>query len=164
MPQKVPSGSPVFYDPRGRRWRHVRRTYLAVGILATVVAAIFIASVLANPFLPTPTLRPLQNLPRASDIKPQPRAEVPNPREAKANKAQQELQKELAKTRVVPGRRPELMAIAPPPDSAQLPKPASFGDKQLTVGFYIDWDESSFSSLERNLQSLDWVMPQWAHL
>lgn len=164
MPQKVPSGSPVFYDPRGRRWRHVRRTYLAVGILVTIVAAIFIASVLANPFLPTPSLRPLQNLPRASDIKPQPRAEVPNAREAKANKAQQELQKELAKTRVVPGRRPELMTIAPPPASATLPKPASFGDKQLTVGFYIDWDESSFSSLERNLQSLDWVMPQWAHL
>src|SRR6476469_7210206 len=56
------------------------------------------------------------------------------------------------------------MAIAPPPASATMPKPASFGDKQLTVGFYIDWDESSFSSLERNLQSLDWVMPQWAHL
>src|SRR6185503_12497570 len=56
-----------------------------------------------------------------------------------------------------------LMTIAPPP-STPLPQPASFGDKQLTVGFYIDWDESSFSSLERNLQSLDWVMPQWAHL
>ena len=56
------------------------------------------------------------------------------------------------------------MAIASPPVTAPLPKPASFGDKQLTVGFYIDWDESSFSSLERNLQSLDWVMPQWAHL
>lgn len=164
MPQKAPSGSPVFYDPRGRRWRHVRRTYLAIGVLATVVTGIFIASVLSSPFLQPPNLRPLQNLPRASDIKPQPRLEVPTAREAKAKKAQQELQKELAKTRVVPGRRPELMAIASPPITAPLPKPASFGDKQLTVGFYIDWDESSFSSLERNLQSLDWVMPQWAHL
>src|SRR5215471_8707741 len=109
VPQKVPSGSPVFYDPRGRRWRHVRRTYLAIGVLATLVAGIFIASVLANPFLPTPALRPLQNLPRASDIKVQPRPEVPTAREAKAKKAQQELQKELAKMRVVPGRRPELM-------------------------------------------------------
>ncbi len=164
MPQKVPSGSPVFYDPRGRRWRHVRRTYLALGVLATIVAGIFIASVLANPFLPPLTLRPLQNLPRSSDIKPQPKAVLPNAREAKAKNAQQELQKELAKTRVVPGRRPELMTIAPPPSAPPLPQPASFGDKQMTVGFYIDWDESSYSSLERNLQSLDWVMPQWAHL
>jgi cellulose synthase/poly-beta-1,6-N-acetylglucosamine synthase-like glycosyltransferase/peptidoglycan/xylan/chitin deacetylase (PgdA/CDA1 family)/spore germination protein YaaH len=137
---------------------------LAIGVLATIVAGIFIASVLANPFLPTPSLRPLQNLPRASDIKPQPRQEMPTAREAKAKKAQQDLQKELAKTRVVPGRRPELMQIAPPPAGTPLPKPASFGARDLTVGFYIDWDESSFSSLERNLQSLDWVMPQWAHL
>jgi len=162
VPQKSPSGSPVFYDPRGRRWRHVRRTYLALGVFATVVAGIFIASVLSAPLLKTPILRPLQ--PRASDIKPQPRPEVPTAREAKAKKAQLDLQKELNRTHVVPGRRPELMQIAPPPTTTPLPKPASFGAKDLTVGFYIDWDESSFSSLERNLQSLDWVMPQWAHL
>ena len=83
-----------------------------------------------------PSLRPLQNLPRASDIKPQPRQEVPTAREAKAKNAQQELQKELAKTRVVPGRQPELMRDRVRRQStAPLPKPASFGDKQLTVGF-----------------------------
>ena len=104
MPQKVPSGSPVFYDPRGRRWRHVRRTDLALGVLATLLAGIFIASVLSAPFLPTLALRPLQSLPRKTDIPPQPKAVLLNPREAKAKKAQQDLQKELAKTRVVPGR------------------------------------------------------------
>src|SRR5262249_3736842 len=31
-------------------------------------------------------------------------------------------------------------------------------------GFFIDWDESSYSSLERNLDSLDWVLPQWVSL
>ena len=164
MPQKVPPGSPVFYDPRGRRWRHVRRTYLALGVLATVITAIFIASVLANPFLPPLSLRPLQNLPRSSDLKPQPRALLPNTREAKAKKAQAELQKELAKTRVVPGRHAELLPVAPPPTNTPLPAPVSFGAKQLTIGFYIDWDESSFSSLERNLDHMDWLMPQWAHL
>ncbi|MFN2576523.1 MAG: polysaccharide deacetylase family protein [Pyrinomonadaceae bacterium] len=164
MPQKVPPGSPVFYDPRGRRWRHVRRTYLALGVLATIVAGIFIASVLANPFLPTPSLRQLKNLPHASDLKPQARPVVPTAREVKAKKAQAELQKELSQTRVVPGRRPELLPVAPPPANTPMPAPASFGAKQLTVGFYIDWDESSYSSLERNLNSLDWVMPQWAHL
>ncbi|PYS74513.1 MAG: polysaccharide deacetylase, partial [Acidobacteria bacterium] len=156
MPQKVPPGSPVFYDPRGRRWRHVRRTYLALGVLATVITAIFIASVLAKPFLPPLSLRPLQSL------KPQPRAVLPNARDAKAKKAQADLQKELAKTKVVPGRHAELLPVAPPPTNTPLP--ASFGAKQLTIGFYIDWDESSYSSLERNLNSLDWVMPQWAHL
>src|SRR6267143_2068884 len=99
MPEKLPN-SPVFFDPRGRRWRHVRRTYLALGVAFTAITAIFIASVLANPLLPRLNLRPLQNLPRSSDIKPQPLAPLPNAREAKAKKAQAELQTELSQTRV----------------------------------------------------------------
>ena len=164
MSEKSASTSPVFYDPRGRRWRHVRRTYLALGVAFTAVAAIFIASVLANPLLPTLSLRALQNLPRTSDIKPQPRQVMPTAREAKAKKAQAELQKELSRTRVVPGRHAALLPVAPPPANTPLPAPASFGSKQLSIGFYIDWDESSYSSLERNLNKMDWVMPQWAHL
>jgi peptidoglycan-N-acetylglucosamine deacetylase len=162
--EKVSPGSPVFYDPRGRRWRHVRRTYLALAVAVTGITAIFIASVLANPLLPTLNLRSLQSLPRATDIKPQPPAILTNPREAKAKKAQAELQKALSQTRVVPGRHPELLPLATPPSNAPLPPPASFGAKQLAIGFYIDWDESSYSSLERNLDRLDWVMPQWAHI
>lgn len=163
MSEKLP-GSPVFYDPRGRRWRRVRRTYLALAVIVTAVVAIFIASVLANPLLPRLNLRPIQNLPRSSDIKPQPPAIMPNAREAKARKAQAELQKALSQTRVVPGKRAELMPIAPPPANTPLPAPANFGSKQLAIGFYINWDESSYSSLERNLNHLDWVLPQWAHI
>ena len=164
MSERIEPNSPVFYDPRGRRWRRVRRTYLALGVAVTGIAAIFIASVLANPLLPRLNLRPLQSLPRTSDIKPQPPAVMPNAREAKAKKAQAELQKALSQTRVVPGKRAELMPIAPPPSNTPLPAPASFGSKQLAIGFYIDWDESSFSSLERNLDHLDWVLPQWVHI
>jgi len=163
VPLKDSPGSPVFYDPRGRRWRHVRRTYLALGITATAVTAIFIASVLANPLLPTLNLRPMQNLPRPTDLKPQPRAVLLNAREAKAKKEQAELQKAYLQTPRVPGRHPELMQVAPPTNTP-FPAPASFGAKQLSIGFYIDWDESSYSSLERNLDRLDWVMPQWAHI
>lgn len=89
---------------------------------------------------------------------------MPTAREAKANKAQAELQKALSQTRVVPGKRPELLTMATPPSNAPLPAPASVGGKQLSIGFYIDWDESSYSSLARNLNKLDWVMPQWLHL
>ena len=163
MSEKNASGSPVFYDPRGRRWKHVRRTYLVIGIAATVVAAIFISSVLANPWLPTPNLRS-QYLPRTADLKPQPAPQIPTAREAKAKKAQAELQKALSQTRVMPGRHAALMPMAPPPTNSPLPAPASFNAKQLAVGFFIDWDESSYSSLERNLNSLDWVLPQWLSL
>ena len=159
------SGSPVFYDPRGRRWRRVRRTYLALAVCITAIMAIFIASVLANPLLPRLNLRPLSNLPRPADIKPQPLTTAPPiPREQKAKRAQVELQKALATTRVVPAQRPELMPILPPPANPPLPPPASFNSKQLAIGFYINWDESSLASLRRNLDHLDWVVPQWVHI
>jgi cellulose synthase/poly-beta-1,6-N-acetylglucosamine synthase-like glycosyltransferase/peptidoglycan/xylan/chitin deacetylase (PgdA/CDA1 family)/spore germination protein YaaH len=164
VPEKTSPSSPVFYDPRGRRWRRVKRTYLALGIAVTAITAVFIASVLANPLLPRLNLRPLQNLPRSSDIKLPAAAALPNARELKARKAQDLLQKELAKTRVVPARRSELTPIVPPPVTTPLPAPASFNSKQLAIGFYINWDESSYASLERNLDQLDWVIAQWAHL
>src|SRR5712691_5790808 len=106
MSEKILPSSPVFYDPRGRRWRHVRRTYLALGVVVTTLTVIFIASVLSSPLLPKFNLRPLQNLPRASDIKPQPAPVLTvNAREVKAKKAQAELQKALSQTRVVPAKR-----------------------------------------------------------
>lgn len=83
MPEKQ-SSSPVFYDPRGRRWKRVRRTWLALAIFVTIIVAIFIASVLANPSLAPPTLRPLKNL---GEIKPKPVATpITNARELKAKK------------------------------------------------------------------------------
>ncbi|HXM49621.1 MAG TPA: glycosyltransferase [Pyrinomonadaceae bacterium] len=164
MSEKTSPNSPVFYDPRGRRWRRVKRTYLALGIAVTAITAIFIASVLANPLLPRLNLRPLQNLPRTSDLKlPRPPALL-NAREAGAKKAVDLLQKESAKTRVVPARRSELTPILPAPVNTPLPAPASFNSKQLAIGFYVNWDESSYASLERNLDHLDWVVAQWAHL
>src|SRR5215469_13154200 len=158
------SKSHVFYDPRGRRRRHLRRTYLALGVAITSVAAIFIASVLANPLLPRLSLRPLPNFPKVSDIKP-PALQLPpaNAREQKARKAQAELQKALATTRVVPARRSAFMPVVPAPD-IPLPTPARPGSKPLSMGFYVNWDESSYSSLKRNLDHLDWVIAQWSHI
>src|SRR5713226_4066557 len=100
MSEKILPSSPVFYDPRGRRWRHVRRTYLALGVIITTLAAIFIASVLANPLLPRLNLRQLSSLPKKSDIAPQPIAAPKTRAELEARNAQAKLQKELSKTRV----------------------------------------------------------------
>ncbi|HSP61948.1 MAG TPA: glycosyl hydrolase family 18 protein, partial [Pyrinomonadaceae bacterium] len=164
MSEKLPN-SPVFYDPRGRRWRRVRRTYLALGIAVTAITAIFIASVLANPLLPRLNLRQLQSLPQTYRIKPAPPPLLPpNAREAKAKKAQDELKNAYLQAKHVPARRSELTPIVPPPANTPLPAPASFNSKQLDIGFYVSWDESSYASLARNLDHLDWVVAQWSHL
>ena len=56
--------SPVFYDPAGRRWRRVRRTWMALAVVVTSLAAVFIASVLVNPALPSFNIRPVASLPQ----------------------------------------------------------------------------------------------------
>lgn len=42
--------------------------------------------------------------------------------------------------------------------------PGERREKPLTIGFYANWDDSSFSSLRNNLQNLDWVVPSWLYL
>lgn len=142
----------------------MRTVWLAAAILSTAVVGVFIASVLAHPFLPTPSLRPFKNLPTASDIKPNVRPALPNAREVKAERAKAELQKVYQHIKRPLGRHSELMPVAPPPATTPLPAPVAATGNQLAIGFYINWDESSYASLQRNLDHLDWVVAQWAHI
>jgi cellulose synthase/poly-beta-1,6-N-acetylglucosamine synthase-like glycosyltransferase/peptidoglycan/xylan/chitin deacetylase (PgdA/CDA1 family)/spore germination protein YaaH len=147
--------TPVFYDPHGRRWRRVRRTWLALAVFVTAVAAIFIASVLATPLLPSFNLRPVVVRP------PKLPSTVPPPQKV-VKEAVIKLQRERGRTARVPAaQQPQQMVIAPPP---AIPLPATPKNRPIAIGFYINWDESSYASLRRNLDHLDWVVPQWVHL
>jgi cellulose synthase/poly-beta-1,6-N-acetylglucosamine synthase-like glycosyltransferase/peptidoglycan/xylan/chitin deacetylase (PgdA/CDA1 family)/spore germination protein YaaH len=152
----------VFYDPAGRRWRRVRRTWLALAVLVTSLAGIFIASVLVNPVLPGFNVRSVASLPHSSDIKPKPLSVPANPAEKKFKRAHAQLQRALATTkRVVPGKRASEISLIPAP---AIPPPAIPTTRPLSIGFYINWDESSLASLERNIDRLDWVVGEWSHL
>lgn len=154
--------SPVFYDPAGRRWRRVRRTWFALAVLMTSLAAILIASVLVNPVLPIFNIHPVAGLPHSSDIKPKPLVIPANPSQQKSRKAQAELQHAQAATpRILPAKRRSQTAVVSPPT---LPPPVVPGSRPLSIGFYINWDESSYASLKRNLDHLDWVIAEWSHL
>jgi len=59
------------------------------------------------------------------------------------------------------GKATPAMAIAPPPT---IPLPAIPKSRPIAIGFYINWDESSYASLQRNLDHLDWLIPQWVHI
>ena len=43
--------------------------------------------------------------------------------------------------------------------NSHLPKTAS-----RVIGFYVNWDDNSFTSLKQNIQNLDVLMPEWLHL
>ena len=141
----------------------MKRTWLFLGVIVTALAVLFIASVLAKPVLPDFNLRHLAILPGSVNLKPKPLSLPTNPSEQKARKAEADLQRALAKVnRVVPAKRRSHLAIVPPPLS--LPPPAIPSSRPLAIGFFINWDESSYESLKRNLDHLDWVIPEWIHL
>ncbi len=43
------------------------------------------------------------------------------------------------------------------PQEASGPVPG----RSLSIGFYANWDQTSFSALEKDLPHLDWVIPTW---
>lgn len=153
---------PVFYDPAGRRGRRLRRVGIAAAAILSVLAAVFVASVLINPLLPKLDLRPVAALPTAADVKP-PTPEITTRRGLRAKRAQAALEQTLKKTPVVPGKRPALLPVTPPkPGVVATPKVAPA--KPLAIGFYVNWDDSSYQSLKLHLDQLDWVVPEWIRL
>jgi cellulose synthase/poly-beta-1,6-N-acetylglucosamine synthase-like glycosyltransferase/peptidoglycan/xylan/chitin deacetylase (PgdA/CDA1 family)/spore germination protein YaaH len=158
--------TPIFYDPAGRRWRHVRRTWLSLAVAASLLGGIFVLSVIVNPLLPKLNLKSSKVLPLASDIKPTPPPLVVTRRQQEVRRAEHELRRALQSAPAVPARRPSEMKVAPPPSVSPSAGAVAGGSavKPLAVGFYVNWDDSSYASLKRNLSQLDWVVPEWVRL
>jgi peptidoglycan-N-acetylglucosamine deacetylase len=158
-------GLPVFFDPKGRRWRRVRLCWSALAVLITALGATFVISVLVNPVLPRLGLRPISALPHAVDTKLQPPPILPTIRRAQtARRTEVALRRALARTRAVPSKRPSQMSVAPPSAPTTALPTGVTSVKPLAIGFYVNWDDSSYQSLKRNLAQLDWVVPEWVRL
>ncbi len=147
------SEGPVFFDPRGQRQRHVRGTTWFFAGLTTVLAVVGVASVLIHPLLPDLGLRHLPGMPHAADVHPLPAPPAPPTAAAqRARRAQLELAKVRKKIQAPAARAQPAQPTTPP-----TPHP-------LAIGFYVNWDDSSYESLHRHLASLDEVVPEWLRL
>ncbi|MFN6964377.1 MAG: glycosyltransferase [Pyrinomonadaceae bacterium] len=156
---------PVFFDDLGRRRRLLNLAAALAAALASILGGTFLISVLINPFLPQVKLRPSPLLPRPFDI----RSIVPSvpstKKEAavrqagdKAKGARQDL--EERKLAAMARRTESLLSrSAPTPPTAD-----SSRGRPLAVGFYVNWDNSSYTSLKQNIERLDWVVPEWIRL
>ncbi|HKQ79968.1 MAG TPA: glycosyltransferase [Blastocatellia bacterium] len=152
---KAKLGHPIFYDPVGRRRRRVRQVGFVFAIVASALAAIFVASVLINPWLPRLSLRQIAGLPNANDTRLQTPSLI-TPRAHKARRAQAALRRALAWRSAVPATRQAMMSVAAAPEQAST--------RPLAIGFYVNWDDSSYKSLKLGLGRLDWVVPEWIRL
>lgn len=153
--------NPVFFDHRGRRRRLFNYFGLALAGTISIVVGLFITSVLINPFLPQ--LR-LKLLPQKSDIlAPVPERPALSKKEATLRLASEKVKDEKLlreeTRRENNARRDMLLADAPAPTP-----PRNTNGKPVAVGFYVNWDYSSYTSLKRNISQLDWVVPEWIRL
>ncbi len=140
-----PPERPIFFDPTGRRWRHVRRARFLLAAVVTLLTAGLVLSIFVNPILPRLQLRSSSFLPHSPDLKPKLPRLVVTRRQQKAQRAEQELKRAL-KT------KPATTTTAATPATA------------LRIGFFVNSDDSSYSSLKHNLGQLDWVVPNWLYL
>jgi cellulose synthase/poly-beta-1,6-N-acetylglucosamine synthase-like glycosyltransferase/peptidoglycan/xylan/chitin deacetylase (PgdA/CDA1 family)/spore germination protein YaaH len=146
---------PVFYDPAGNRRRFLSRSSWSLAVIVTVLAAVFVASVLINPALPKLSLHQISSLPSSADIHPQPPRLIANRAEQRAARAGLALNKALTKT-------PQRAQRA----AASLPKgaPSAPGARPMALGFYVNWDDTSYQSLKLHLGQLDQLVPEWLRL
>ena len=136
---------PVFFDHSGKRWKRSRTFFRVLLLTVFVVAAVFSLTLVAVP------LAPLKVSSHNYISKFVPR--IQNHEEAArsfiAHKTSQALKSEV--------EREERIKHAMHPRSSG--KPLS-----TVVGYYVSWDDSSFESLRRHIDSLTYVMPEWFFL
>ena len=154
---------PVFFDERGHRWRAFSYVGAIAAIGTTLLIAFFVVSVLINPFLPQLKLKPFQTLPQ------QPDTGIQVPDLPPLTKTESELKKATKKLRAEKAKREEVrteknanrdLILAANAHAPQVPS----SGKPLSIGFYVNWDDSSFTSLKQNIKSLDWVVPEWIRM
>src|SRR5215218_10148553 len=155
-PRMADRNRPVFIDATGRRWRLIRLAALALGVVTTMLALLLVVSELFFP--PIPPELPLASTAPSSSGKREP----PPTTYTRIDRLRIAYRRKLAATMKQYGnpasRRPELIpgidvgANAPPRTDA------------IVAGFYVNWADNSFASLQRNYDKLDWVIGEWAFI
>ncbi|HXT17068.1 MAG TPA: glycosyltransferase [Gemmatimonadaceae bacterium] len=145
--------SPVFHDPHGRRERILRTAARTGAIVSTILGVALAASLIIPPLLPRLAL--------GSDEHPSGLTRFAGSKAARERiAARRRLFAALTHSPAPPAiRRNQLPVRASAPPKRTTP-PA----QRITAGFYVNWDDNSFSSLRLHAAQLDWVICEWGFL
>ena len=140
---------PIFFDPARKRWPRVKAGAFVAAALISTALLVLVGSVLLNPALESLSLPSARFLPHRRHTTPA----LPKPskrQDARLAKLKRVLAREIRATK----RRPPLAAKAV---STQPYAPKA-------IGFFVNWDDASLSSLRKNSGNLDQLIPEWLHL
>jgi len=144
--------TPVFFDPAHKRWPRLRAGMALIGLTLSLLLGALVLSILASPVLPA------LNLPGAS-IVPHGAHMVPPALSPERPLTHRERALQDAKAKLTRERERSLQQLLD-----QTPEVSRDPEQPLTIGFFVNWDDSSMSSLKENLDSLDMFIPEWLHL
>jgi cellulose synthase/poly-beta-1,6-N-acetylglucosamine synthase-like glycosyltransferase/peptidoglycan/xylan/chitin deacetylase (PgdA/CDA1 family)/spore germination protein YaaH len=146
---------PIFFDPARKRWPRLRAGMVFVALTLTLLLGGLFLSILVSPVLPALNLPGASFLPQGAHAVP---AIPPLSPERPLTRRERALRK--AELKLARERERDLRQLL-----AQ-PHPTSRGPahQPLAIGFFVNWDDSSMSSLKQNLDSLDLVIAEWLHL
>jgi cellulose synthase/poly-beta-1,6-N-acetylglucosamine synthase-like glycosyltransferase/peptidoglycan/xylan/chitin deacetylase (PgdA/CDA1 family)/spore germination protein YaaH len=137
---------PVFYDPDQRRSRWVTRVGRGLGVIASTMIVALIGAILINPALPALGVSSSDKLPQRHHVAP-PRPEPPTRYlEGRFRQSKGALQRTLAVA------SPAQPLPPPPPRGTEL------------YAFFVNWDDTSFTSLKQQIARVDVLVPEWLHL
>jgi len=124
----------VFYDSKKLRWRYSKRMLVATAVFLIAVFGTMMASFFINPNLPSLDLQPPKSQYRG----------VANVSNGQNNP----------------------IATVPTKFSSGVSTTNSVNSNINTkiLAFYVNWDDNSFTSLKKNLNTIDELMPEWLHL
>jgi peptidoglycan/xylan/chitin deacetylase (PgdA/CDA1 family)/spore germination protein YaaH/glycosyltransferase involved in cell wall biosynthesis len=152
----------MFLDPTGRRRRNVRYGAWVLGLVTVAMGVFVFTGLIIPPLLPDLPLRQtagdsLGRIPRSVRPQIRQRISVKAERERLAERAK--LFEQLKEHPAPPAQRLEQMG------SRRLASGAAQRHRApsdpLVVGFYVNWDDNSLTSLRLNANDLDWVIAEW---
>ncbi|MER2542882.1 MAG: glycosyl hydrolase family 18 protein, partial [Candidatus Accumulibacter phosphatis] len=149
------SGKPVFFDPAHKRWPRLRAGVTLLGLTLSLLLVMLVLSILASPVLPSLHLPSVSFLPQGAHALPAVPTLSP---ERPLTRRERTLRSE--QIRLERARAASLQQWLVQPH-----KPGLLPNRQtLAIGFFVNWDDASMSSLKQNLDSLDTVIAEWLHL
>jgi spore germination protein YaaH len=130
---------PVFYDPDNRRWRRFKLLFLILSLAIGLIFGVLTISILIDPVLPNLPLSPVHS--------------HSHPKEGHTLSVHHQPLGAQVQVATVPEVDPYLVKA----DTTPYPRTE-------VIGFYVNWDHNSFTSLKQNIGKLDKLMPEWLHL
>lgn len=151
MSIELPERRPIFYDESRKRWSWISRLSLFGGLFFSSALIIFVCSMVFQPLLPHRPLPQAEAVKDLGNVDPV----LTDRQKARSQFALRRDRKALTKEREQEQSEARKLHEANPKHDPNAP---------ITLGFYVNWEETSLASLRRNIHRLTHFCPEWLHI